>query len=222
MVDLFRHAKRACSWKVTTLARRVSSYRFLVANGIGKNGGLLGTPYALGNDLSYTLQLGIEPVDGLRLSISGVANRLPQGSATQFDNVVVPEDMTSTLITGSVSHMSLDKKFEFIAEYYYNNHNYETLADKSLTGGILYAGYRVTPRLIPYFFAEYFDFPANDPYYPAVNEYTGQRYVGAAEYNLGVRYKVSANLMLKMEGALLDQDEFGNSIGLKTQVAFGF
>jgi hypothetical protein len=197
-------------------------YRFLISNGIGKTGGLLGVPYQLGNKLSYTLQLGIEPADGLRISVSGVINELDQGSPTQYDGLVVPEDMSNNMLAASISHMSFDKKFEFIGEYFSNQHNYQTLEDKTLSGGIVYLGYRTSPKVTPYAFVEFYDFPDNDPYYPLINEYTGQEYTSATEINLGIRYKVSADLVLKFEGAYLDQDVFGTSYGMKTQVAFSF
>ncbi len=196
-------------------------YRFLVANGIGKNGGLLGTSYLLGPNVSFTGQIGVEPVEGLRFSVSAVNNALPGGSLTQFDTNV-PEAMTSRLFAASISHMSIDKKLEFIGEYFSNAHDYQTLSDKTLTGAILYLGYKASTKVIPYFFAELLSFPTGDPYYPAINPYTNQIYVGANEYNVGMRYRVNANLVLKGEVALLDQEQFGTSYGFKTQVAFGF
>lgn len=72
-------------------------YRFFLANGIGRNGGLLGVPYKLGSQLSYTAQLGLEPTEGLRFSVSGVFNDLPNGSLTQFD-APVPEAMQNKLV----------------------------------------------------------------------------------------------------------------------------
>ena len=196
-------------------------YRLLVANGIGKNGGLLGTPYLLGPKVSLTGQLGLEPVEGLRFSVSAVTNSLPDGSLTQFE-APVPEALTSRMVSASVSHMAIDKKLEFIGEYYVNTHDYVTLPDQTLNGAILYLGYKATTKVVPYFFAELLSFPAGDPYYPTVNPYTNQPYVGANEYNLGLRYRVNANLVLKGEAALLDQEQFGTSYGFKTQVAFGF
>lgn len=196
-------------------------YRVLFSNGIGRNGGLLGVPYQLGSQLSYTVQLGIEPVEGLRISFSGVLNDLPAGSLTQFDSPV-PEAMKSTLLSASISHMSFDRKFEFIAEGYSNEHSYNTQPNKSLTGAILYMGYKANSKVVPYFFAEFLDFPNADPYYPALNPYTNQIYVSSNEFNLGLRYHITSNLVLKGELAALDQDQFGWSTGIKTQVAVGF
>jgi hypothetical protein len=197
-------------------------YKFLIGNGIGKNGGLSGTPYALGTNLAYTLQLGIEPIEGLRLSVTGVVNQLPKGSATQFDNNPVLEDLATTVLSGSISRMSIENKFEFIAEYFRNGHSYASIGDKVLTGGIIYTGYKVTSKIIPYIFVEFLDFPSSDPYYPNLNIYTDQAYVSSQEYNLGLRYKASANLVLKIEASSVNQDQYGKSYGVKTQVAFAF
>jgi hypothetical protein len=197
-------------------------YKFLIGNGIGKNGGLSGTPYALGQSLAYTLQLGVEPVEGLRLSVSGVVNKLPKGSATQFDNNPVSEDVTATVIAGSISHMSVEKKFEFIAEYFRNAHDYATIGEKVLNGGIVYAGYKATSKVVPYVFVEFLEFPTNDPYYPLINSYTSQNFVSSQEYNLGLRYKASASLVFKIEASTVHQEQYGWSYGTKTQVAFAF
>jgi hypothetical protein len=196
-------------------------YRVFLSNGIGRNGGLLGVPYKLGSQLSYTVQLGIEPIEGLRISASGVLNDLPLGSLTQFDDPV-PEAMKSTLLTASISHMSIDKKFEFIAEGYSSTHDYSQLADKNLTGAIVYMGYKANSKVVPYLFAEFLDFPTGDDYYPTVNPYTKQNYGSSSEYNLGLRYRVSSNLVVKGELAAFNQDQFGWSSGIKTQVAVGF
>lgn len=197
-------------------------YKFLIGNGIGKNGGLLGVPYDLGDRLAYTLQLGIEPVEGLKISVSGVMNDLPTGSSTQFDSPV-PDAMESRLLSASISHMSIDKKFEFIGEFFSNTHAYESLtSDKTLTGGIVYMGFKASEKFTPYVFAELLNFPSNDPYYPVLNPYTNQDYVSANEYNLGLRYRANSNIVLKSELAALDQDSFGWSVGFKTQVAIGF
>lgn len=197
-------------------------YRMLFANGIGKNGGLQGVPYALGKNLSYTMQLGIEPADGLQISASASINQQDAGSSTQYTDQLVPEKMKTLLIAASLSYMNIEKKGEFIAEYFYNQHDYSTLADKALSGAIVYAGYKATSKIVPYVFVELLQFPDDDPYYPAVNEYTGQKYMDTDEYNLGIRYKASANLVLKLEGAALYQKDFDWSYGFKTQVAVGF
>lgn len=196
-------------------------YRLFFANGIGRNGGLLGTPYQLGSQLSYTAQLGIEPSEGLKFSVSGVINDLPNGSITQFD-VPVPESMRNTLMTASIAHMNVDKKLELIAEFYANTHSYQTINEKTLTGSIVYVGYKTSTKVVPYFFAEFLNFANGDPYYPLLNPYTNQQYVSSAEYNLGLRFRFNSNLVFKTELAALNQDVFGWSAGLKTQLAVGF
>lgn len=196
-------------------------YRLLIGNGIGRNGGLLGVPYQLGTNMAYTLQLGIEPVEGLKISVSGVTNRLATDSQTQFDDLV-PESMNAQMFAASISHMSIDKKFEFIAEGYSNKHDYKTLNDETLKGAILYLGYRTNEKLTPYLFGEWLDFPVNDAYYPTVNPYSNQAYGSSLEINLGLRYRASSHIVLKGELAAYDQDVFGMSYGFKTQAAFSF
>lgn len=197
-------------------------YRLLIADGIGKNGGLQGVPYALGKNLSYTAQLGLEPADGLQLSASASFNSLETGSPTQYGGRNVPEEMQTLLVAASLSYMNIEKKGEFIAEYFYNKHDYKTLGDQTLTGAIFYAGYKVTSKVVPYVFVELLKFPEGDTYYPPINEYTGQKYSDTNELDLGVRYRASANLVVKIEAAALYQKDYDWSYGLKTQVAVGF
>lgn len=196
-------------------------YRLFVSNGIGKNGGLLGVPYALGENIAYTAQVGIEPLDGLKISVSGNLNQQAEGSMTQYGSAV-PEKLSTTLFVASLSNMAIDRKFEFIAEYFQNQHNYTSLPTKSLHGGIVYVGYKLPNKIVPYVFCEFLDFPSGDTYYPAENPYTNQAYVSSNEYNLGLRYKVSGDLVLKFELAYMDQKQFGSSLGFRSQAAFAF
>lgn len=86
----------------------------------------------------------------------------------------------------------------------------------------MYLGYKASEKLIPYIFAEVLNFASGDPYYPTQNPYTNQAYVSSTECNLGLRYRFSSNIILKGELAALNQDQFGWSAGLKTQLAVGF
>lgn len=196
-------------------------YRLFVANGIGKNGGFLGVPYALGENVAYTLQLGLEPIEDLKFSVSGTLNNLADGSLTQFGSPV-PEKLSTSLFAASVSSIAIDRKIEFVAEYFQNKHNYSSLEDKNLRGAIVYAGYKAGAKFVPYIFCEFLDFPTADTYYPAVNPYTNQAYLSSNEYNLGLRYKASGDLVLKFEVAYMDQQQVGSSVGIRSQVAFAF
>lgn len=55
----------------------------------------------------YALQLGVESVEGLRISVTTVTNMLTNGGATQFHDNAVIEVVTDPGIVGSISHMNV-------------------------------------------------------------------------------------------------------------------
>jgi hypothetical protein len=198
-------------------------YKVLIGNGSGRNGGYLGTPYNLGHahDLSPTLQLGFEPSPGLKISASASWNQFEEGDLDQFGDVVV-EDMKISLLGGSISFINPDSNFELIAEYYKSTNKYANQGSKTSPSAFLYAGYKVSDKVVPYIFIEHLSFDESDPFYDRENIYTGQFFVNSQEYNLGVRYRANPNVVVKFEASALKQKLYGWTYGPKLQVAFGF
>jgi hypothetical protein len=197
------------------------NYKFLVSNGIGKNAGLLGADSILGTSLCYTGQLGIEPIDGLKLIASGQINPMVEGQQTQYGNFL-SEKLTYTYGGFSLVYLNPEKKLEFIGEVSSSQHQYDTSGTYNIQNVIGYLGYKVTNKVIPYFFYEASFFPDTHPYFPTTNEYNGLPYQSIQEIDLGIRYKVNPNVVLKMETGYRAEDITGNSFIFKTQAAFGF
>lgn len=196
-------------------------YKVFVFNGVGKNGGFLGVPYRLGETPGATLQLGVEPTDGLKISLSSMYQVLQKGYENQFGSTF-GEDIHANLFGASISHMNGEKKFEFICEAFLERKSYKSIRTKNLYGAFVYSGYKLSEKFVPYIFAEHTEFDYTDIFLPAINAYTGQSYASNSRFDLGIRYKYSPNLVFKLEGEGLVQDRYGFSLGVKSQVAFSF
>ncbi len=195
-------------------------YKVFFSNGLGKNGGIQGNPFQLGNTLASSVQLGIEPKEGFKFLVSGMYNRQEKNSTNQF-GIVLPEDIQSTALNGSIIHMNSDKKFELIAEYFLNNRNYGQ-KDYPIHSALVYAGYKLGEKWVPYVYSEAVEFSRNDLYFPPVNVYTNRAFFSYRRVDLGIRYKLNPNMVLKTELGVANEIGYGVSLGGKTQVAFSF
>lgn len=196
-------------------------FKIFVANGRGRNGGGQGTPYALGKTVATNAQIGFEPVEGLKVSASGLFNPLAKDSYNEF-GVQLPENINYTAMAGSISFLDPEKKMELIAEYYRHTNSFETLGTFSTDGAVLYCGLRTTGKIVPYFYGEYLTFADGDTFYPLLNSRTGQTFTDSKDLFLGVRYKFSPVVVFKTEAGVTDQKQYGTSLGLRTQLAFSF
>jgi hypothetical protein len=196
-------------------------FKAFIANGRGKNGGQQGTPYLLGKTISSTGQIGIEPTDGLKLSLSGIYNPLQKGQKNEFGQTL-KDNLSYSAISASVTYFNSDKKVEFIAEYYNHTNSYDNLGSYNADGAILYLGIRNSTKVTPYFYGEHFSHPEGDPFYPTINTQTGQKDGDTRIGSLGFRYKFLPEVVFKMEAGIMDQEYYGTSFNGKTQLAFSF
>jgi hypothetical protein len=198
-------------------------YKVLIGNGLGRNGGYLGTPYNLGHahDLSPTIQIGFEPTEGLKLSVSGNWNDFEAGDTDQFGNEIT-EDFKSVLFGTSISFMNPDRKFEFISEYFVSTNKYAESGNKKSPSAFLYTGYKASNKVVPYLYIEWLRFDESDTFYHRENIYTEQVYTNSREFNVGVRYRANPNVVLKLEASALHQELYGWTYGPRFQAAFGF
>jgi hypothetical protein len=203
----------------------IGSSRFFfdlfVANGRGKNGGLLGPSYALGKTISTTARVGIEPTDGLKLSVSGVFNPLEKGLLNEF-GIAIADKLTYSAIAGSISFFNPEKKLELIAEYYQHTNAYETLGTYNINGGVLYLGMKTNGKVTPYFYGETLKFQNGDPFFPLIDEFTNQSFGDVTSLSLGLRYKFTPTIVFKTEAGSSDHKGYGTTLALKTQLAFSF
>lgn len=194
-------------------------YKFMIGNGISKNGGIGGTAYALGKDLGYTANLGIEPKDGLKLMVSGYYDDVLTGQITNFGDTV-KEDVNYYVLSGSVVYMNPEQKTEFIAEYFAHNYRYESIGTKTTHGAYAYAGYKLTEKFIPYAFAQLALLDDSNPYYNTPKQTIGLE--STKSLSLGARYRFDPNAVLKLEYQVTYGDVSEYSFGPRLQFAFGF
>ena len=167
-------------------------YRALISNGTGFNG----TNDKKVNSVAFTGQVGIEPIDGLKLLVSGNTSQIYKGQ--QNLNGVTLEDGRQTLINASIAFMNPEKKVEFIGEYYQTTTNFDSLENSHSHGYFGYAGYKVTNKFIPYLMYSYSQGGTknnSDMYFIGVHGIL----VNVTELVLGVRYKISSNFVMKLE-----------------------
>lgn len=197
-------------------------FNAFVSNGFGKNGGTGGNSYALGKNISLTTQLGLQPKEGLKISVSGLVNRLENGFTNQF-GVVLTEDIAYTVGVASVSYMNPISKFELISEYYIHNHNFSSVGDRSVQGAVVYVGYKTSDKVTPYFYGENIEFNGGvNPYYSLINPLTNQGFVNTVSGSFGLRYQFTPSVVFKVEAGYTDQVTYGGTYSGKTQLAFSF
>ncbi len=196
-------------------------FDLFLANGRGKNGGLLGPSYALGKTISTTARVGIEPTEGLKLSVSGVFNPLEKGMLNEF-NLPIADKLTYSAFAGSISFFNPEKKLELIAEYYQHTNAYESIGTYNINGGVLYLGMKTNGKLTPYFYGETLKFQNGDPFFPLIDEFTNQAFGDVTSISLGLRYKFTPTIVFKTEAGSSEHKGYGTTMNIKTQLAFSF
>ncbi len=205
------------------------SYKAMVSNGVGKNGGLLGNYKNFDTHFAYSANISIQPLDGLRFIASGIFNESHKGDPTQFEGVVFLTKIQKILYNASIVYMNPETKFEFIAEYIGCINRYENpIGNKNLYSGFLYSGYKLSDKIIPYLFAEFTKFNYSDPLYAPItgvdlnNVNDELSFQSNLKFSPGIKYRFSTNAVLKLEYQLnyFDKEKFVH--GPSTQFAIGF
>lgn len=171
------------------------SYRLMASNGIG----YMGVGDKGNNSIAFTGAVGVEPVSGLKFIVSGRSARIYAGMPTL--NGPTPDNGTQFLGNVSLVYMNAEKKPEFIAEYYGCNTKMDSIGTSKSNGYFVYAGYKVTDKIVPYAMYSYAQAGTNsdaDLYY---NGNTKGLLVNVTEITLGIRYKISSNFVYKIEYA---------------------
>ncbi len=166
-------------------------YKLMLGNGIG----YFGSGDKGDTHVSVTGQLGFEPVDGLKILASGMADRIQKGKTSPNGSQVLPEDGNLALFTASVAYLNPEKKPEFIAEYLHQNSNFTNISTRASQGFYGYAGYRVAEKITPYALYNYTQ--AGKPGEP--DYYFYPVHVKTNAITIGVRYKFSSSFVYKLE-----------------------
>lgn len=168
-------------------------YKVLVANGVGYHG----SNDKIDNHVAVTAQVGVEPVDGLKILGSGMFDRIQQGKPNPNGSIAsLPDNGRLQLITLSAAYMNAEKKPEFIAEFLSQKSKFDNIEDASSYTYYVYGGYKVTNKITPYALYNYTQAgngsTTGDPYFSPL----------PLKINLltvGVRYKFNSNFIAKAE-----------------------
>lgn len=208
-------------------------YRAMIGNGSG----FFGANDKNSNHVASYFTLGSEIKEGLRLSVSAMFDEIRKGTEN-LSGVPIPDNGDFAIYNVSLSYMNPEKKAEFIGEFYTQTTSFDSAGTKQSTGFFGYAGYKVTPKIVPYVVYNYSLAGVGndaDTYYSPVP-------ITVQEGGLGVRYKVNSNFVAKFEYQFYNEQQlfqtgtlFTNAYagledktitnlrhGPKVQLAFGF
>lgn len=169
------------------------SYKLLLGNGIG----YYGSNDKKDGHLATSGQIGVEPIDGLKIMGSAMFDRIEKGKSNPNGSISsLPDNGNLQLIVASIAYMNPEKKPEFIAEYLSQTSKFDNLGDFKSHSYYVYGGYKITDKITPYALYNYTQAgnstTEGDPYFAPIP-------VNVNQVTLGVRYKLSSNFVMKLE-----------------------
>ncbi|OGX87471.1 hypothetical protein BEN47_10555 [Hymenobacter lapidarius] len=197
------------------LGRLRFGYDAMVGNGIGSGDVVDNNPLK-----SATLAVHIKPTDGMRLGASLYHDAISKGSTMHnHSGGVRPVALTrisQDIMTGSVSYTDsvFSKKFELLAESSMVSSRSDSLGMQRAVATYVYAGLRLTEKIIPYVRVDDTRFTSNREVYFLSNN--TQSFVG------GLRYELSYLAVLKLEYQHTNGSVRPPSDKVTFQVAVGF
>jgi hypothetical protein len=179
-------------------------YNIFVGNG-------LGSAPVVDNDKrkSITLAIHIKPADKLQIGVSFYNDAVSKGATV--GNKMINWKVNQNLYTGSVAYFG--NKFELLAEATYASNKTDTTGSKNTFAPYIYAGYRVTEKLIPYIRLDYLHYQTGEILF---NKDNTTSIVG------GVRYEINYLAVIKLEYQYQHDEIEGNTNSVTAQFAIGF
>lgn len=181
-------------------------YKVLLANGVG----YYGSNDKGDNNIATTVQLGAEPIDGLKIIGSGMFDRIEEGKSNPNGSVsALPDNGNLQLLVGSIAYMNPEKKAEFIFEYLAQKSNFDNITDTKSHSYYGYAGYKVTDKITPYVL--YNSTQAGESK-TQEDQYFSPIPVKIELLTLGVRYKFNSSFVCKLEYEMNNEKYFYQDI----------
>ncbi len=181
-------------------------YKVLIGNGVG----YYGSNDKGDNHVATTVQVGAEPIEGLKVLASGQFDRIEKGKSNPNGSISsLPDNGNLQLIVASAAYMNPEKKVEFIAEYLSQKSKFDNAGTFNSHSYYVYAGYKITDRFTPY--ALYNSTQAGesekegDPYFSPIP-------VKINLVTLGLRYKFNSSFVAKLEYEMNNQKYFYQDI----------
>lgn len=167
-------------------------YKVLLGNGIGYQG----SNDKGDNHVAVTAQAGAEPIEGLKVLVSGMFDRIEQGKTNPNGTLVLTDNGNMQLFTVAAAYMNAEKKPEFIAEFSKQNSKFDNISNASSYSYYVYGGYKITDKITPYVLYNYSQAGKStteaDPYFAPLP-------VKINTLTIGARYKFNANFIVKAE-----------------------
>jgi hypothetical protein len=182
------------------------SYKVLFGNGVG----YYGSNDKGDNHIAATVQVGVEPVEGLKILASGMFDRIEKGKSNPNGSISsLPDDGKLQLLVASVAYMNPAKKFEFIGELLSQTSTFNTVGTYNSHSYYAYAGYKIADKITPYLLYNSTQAgeskTTGDPYFSPIP-------VKIELLTLGVRYKINSSFIGKLEYELNNQKYFYQNI----------
>jgi hypothetical protein len=162
-------------------------------------------------DKTVTYNVYVEPVDNLKLGVSGRVDNLGIGTINP-QGLALTESTSLNLFNASVMYYGGSNKFEFASEFYKVDTKKASTGTGTMTAGFVYAGYKIK-GFTPYVMYNRLNYDSNTSWF-TVNNFTGS--------TIGIRYSFGALNVLKIEGQFLDTDQFKklNRVGIQWAIGF--
>jgi hypothetical protein len=181
-------------------------YDLMVGNGLGSTD-------IEDNDKtkSVTAAIHIKPVEGLRIGTSYYHDIISKGATVHESTETIKHQVNQNLFTGSVAYFG--KKFEVLAETTLAHNHTDTTGTKRTTASYIYAGVRVTNKLVPYAKVERLNYQQGEMYYHKDNTTS---FIG------GIRYEINYLAVIKLEYEHDNREIAGRLNRITAQFAIGF
>jgi hypothetical protein len=181
-------------------------YDLMVGNGLGSTD-------VEDNDKtkSVTAAIHIKPVEGLRIGTSYYHDIVSKGAILHESRETIEHQVNQNLFTGSVAYFG--KKFEVLAETTLAHNHTDTTGTKRTTASYIYAGVRVTNKLVPYAKVERLNYQQGEMYYHKDNTTS---FIG------GIRYEINYLAVIKLEYEHDNREMAGRLNRITAQFAIGF
>jgi hypothetical protein len=125
-------------------------YKVFLGNGTSSTDNM--TLVGNGINKAVTANLKIEPIENIRLILSGSTDFVVSGTPKpQFQGTLLSTNLRQNILNFSVVHMTSEKKLEMASEIFYINNNFQedSIGIQNSMAGYLYTGYKLG-KITPY------------------------------------------------------------------------
>jgi hypothetical protein len=179
-------------------------YDFMVGNGIGSSPVTDNDHYK-----SITAAVHIKPIENMRIGVSYYNDIISKGA--DVEGKTINWKVNQQLFSGSFAYFG--KKFEMLAEGTMGINVTDTTGTKRTLASYLYAGYKVTDKIIPYFRLDNLTYQNGEVFFTKDN---------TTAVVAGLRFQINYLAVVKLEYQYTHSELNGFDNRITTQFAIGF